>query len=176
MGHFGRILLIFLFAVGLGGIAYWQIKSRHAEEAAVVASAPTPEPKPAVQYPVVEPPAEETEEPEEAPAPAPAPVPAPALPVKAKPRPVAAAPKWTTLDASLTDLFGAAALSTLFRNDELVRNVVITVTEESSKKLPGAYIPWKSVPGTLRVTQGGEGTILSPENSKRYEPYLKALE
>jgi hypothetical protein len=170
MSHLKQIFLILLFAAGIGGAAYWQIKHKAAEQQALE---PAPPPKPAVQFPVEETPAE--------PAPAPAVAepasPPPELPAKEKVRVASpAAPAPTTLDGSLTELFGASTLTSLFRMDELVRSVVITVTEESSHQLPGQHLPWRPVPGTLIVAKDNELTALSPENAKRYEPYLKALE
>jgi hypothetical protein len=165
MSHFKQIFLILLFAAGIGGAAYWQIRHKAAEQQALE---PAPAPKPAVQFPV-----EETA----ADVPAESVAAIPELPEKVKVRAVKhAAPVSSTLDGSLNDLFGAPALTALFRVNELVRNVVITVTEESSRKLPGQYLPWKPVPGTLVVARDNELVTLSPENAKRYEPYLKALE
>lgn len=163
---FGRYFLLFLFALGIGGIVYWELRGGHSffTVAGPAKSGDTTpaNAKPSIQFPVDE---------EKSPG-----APSELATVRKGPHQNQAPSNLDTLEASLAGLFSTPLLGSVLRTDELIRNVVIVVTEEGSPRLPSQFLPWMPVKGKFAVNKEGDSFTLSPENSTRYEPYLRALE
>ncbi len=115
-------------------------------------------------------------------------VPAPAPVAEDKPieHPIEAAPAAQPLppladsDAlftdTLTQLLGAQAVRDSVLVQGGVRRVVATVDNLMREKLPQQTLPLKPVGGDFKVTQNIDGPVISAENARRYEPYVKLLE
>jgi hypothetical protein len=137
----------------LGGIAaayyYWQLQA-------------TPPPAPVSQ----------TETP---PAPAKA-EPAIRHPVRAAPSTMEPLPPLGESDAAMQDtlaeLFTRKSAVEFFYLKEIVRRFVVTVDNLPRKKVPMQYRLFKPVSGKFLVTGEGENFLASPDNYRRYTPYV----
>lgn len=83
-------------------------------------------------------------------------------------------------DAIVSEEFGSVTgrgqLSALFNINDFIRRVVVTVDNLPRRQVPPRYIPTAPVSGKF-TAQGEEGNqYLSPENYRRYSPYVKLLE
>lgn len=115
-----------------------------------------------------------------APAPAPA-APAPThYPVPASPE-AEAAPQPGTPEAEtyarrqIEETFGAQALRNLLRPDKLINAIVATVDNLTREKAAVRLWPVQPASGHFIVSKGPDGLTISPENSRRYAPYVKLL-
>jgi hypothetical protein len=79
------------------------------------------------------------------------------------------------LDA-LATLAPRASLGAFLRDTGIVRRVVATVDNLPRKKAPAHSWPVKPTAGRLDTTGSGEAVYLSPENDRRYEPFLRLME
>ncbi|MGA7800220.1 MAG: DUF3014 domain-containing protein [Gammaproteobacteria bacterium] len=81
-----------------------------------------------------------------------------------------------TLEKALGQLFGQPALDTLFRPKSIARHLAVTVDDLSRTKLPQRYMPTRPVAGRFLVTGGQGDYAISPDNYRRYTPYVRLLE
>ncbi|MGH8509343.1 MAG: DUF3014 domain-containing protein [Gammaproteobacteria bacterium] len=128
---------------------------------AEIPSAPPPKPPPQapkttqqeILYPVLPP-----EAPEQAP-------PLPALDESDK-----------AVQDSMEKSFGAAPVEAFLLPTEIIRHLVATIDSLDRGAVPLHFRPVKHVPGLPVVNAKSETIItLSPDNAKRYEPYISAL-
>lgn len=114
--------------------------------------APAAQEAPEVQYPI------ETEETEETP-------PLPALDESD-----------ATFRTALSKLLGTAAFTELFRPQDIVRRIVVTIDNLPREVVAERLRPIQPVPGRFQ-TQDESGTLtIAPNNTQRYAPYIRALE
>lgn len=121
--------------------------------------------------------------------PPPAPMPqteAPPAPAKAEPairHPVQAAPSTgeplpllaesdAAMRDTLAELFTRKLAEEVFDLKDIVRRFVVTVDNLPRKKVPMQYRLFKPVLGKFLVTGEGENFLASPENYRRYTPYV----
>ena len=120
--------------------------------------APEAQPEPAIQHPI------EAAKPEAAAAPEPAP-PLPALDVS---------------DRSVTDALASvldrAAIDEYLVATGLVRRIVVTVDNLTRKKAPQRMWAVKPTAEKFLTRGAGDAMYISPDNARRYEPFLKVME
>jgi hypothetical protein len=159
------VILIAVWAViGVGAWYWWQQQEAEpqppqpprAEAPAPPAPAPVPA-EPEVRHPI------EEAQPE-----------APPEPTKAPPLPALGGSDKTVLDA-LAGLIGRAALA-FVEDTDIVRHVVATVDNLPRKQAPPRVWPVKPTAGRLVTAGKGEDVYLSPENDRRYQPFLRVME
>lgn len=110
----------------------------------------------------------------------------PPAPAKAEPairHPVRAAPSTeeplpplgesdAAMQDTLAELFTRKSAVEFFYLKEIVRRFVVTVDNLPRKKVPMQYRLFKPVPGKFLVTGEGENFLASPDNYRRYTPYV----
>jgi hypothetical protein len=125
---------------------------------AAVEPPPQPQAEQPIQHPI------EAAKPEVVAAPEPA-APLPALDVSDQP----------VVDA-LAGVLGRAAIDEYLVPAGLVRRVVVTVDNLTRKKAPQRMWPVKPTPDRFLTSGAGDPVTISPDNARRYEPFLKAME
>jgi Protein of unknown function (DUF3014) len=80
------------------------------------------------------------------------------------------------LHDSLADLFGAKSVDELFRPENLVRHMVVTIDNLPRKHLSTELRPTKELPGSFKVTGSDQSATIDPANYKRYDAYVHALQ
>jgi hypothetical protein len=103
------------------------------------------------------------------------PVPEPAPTEREEPLP--------TLDESdpllrerLSSLFGEKAFRDLFLPDHIVRRIVVTVDNLDREQLPQKFLPVRNPAGSFVAAGGGPTFTISPDNYRRYTPYVRLAE
>jgi len=76
----------------------------------------------------------------------------------------------------LLRLFAGLHPEDIFITDAFIERFVIMIDNLPRKKLPLSHLPVRPVPGTFLVTTDEGTTTISPENAKRYLPYVRLLE
>jgi hypothetical protein len=149
----------FVFIVVVGAIAvalyyYRQQNTPHELPPPVVSETPPPEPsKPEIRHPLqVTPPAAEV-----------------------KPLPALGSSDATAKDA-LTDLLGQQSVKDFFYPENIIRRLVVTIDNLARREVPLRYRPIKPPAGQFLATVGGETFVLSPDNYRRYTPYVRLAE
>jgi hypothetical protein len=83
-------------------------------------------------------------------------------------------------DALLRDrlitLLGEKPFRELFLPDNLVRRMVVTVDNLDQPELPRQYLPVRSPAGSFIATGSGPALTISPDNYRRYAPYVLVAE
>jgi len=120
--------------------------------------APEAQAEPAIQHPI------ETAQPQAGAAPEPAP-PLPALDVSDQ-----------TVTDALAGVLDRAAIDEYLVAGGLVRRIVVTVDNLTRKKAPQRTWPVKPTPDRFLTDGAGEAVYISPDNARRYEPFLKVME
>jgi len=159
------ILLLVWGVIGIGAYYWWQ--QQGAEQQG------PPAPPPVVEAPPAPPAQAETEtrhpieeaRPETTGEPAKAATPLPPLSESDK----------TVLDA-LAGLVGRESLGAFLEDTGIVRRVVATVDNLPRKKAPSRVWPVKPTAGRFATTGSNEAVYLSPENDRRYGPFLRVME
>lgn len=82
----------------------------------------------------------------------------------------------TTVGAALGDLIGRQTFDSLFRLKSIVRHVVVTVDDLPRKKLPPRDRPTRPVAGHFLVSGAAGDYVISPDNYRRYAPYVAAFQ
>jgi hypothetical protein len=165
----GWAILILVWAlVAAGAYYWWQSREEPPPPLPPVVEAPAPPPpappaEPQIRHPIEEAQPEAPAPRAEAPAKAPAPLPA--------------------LDKSdgmvrdaLATLVPRASLGAFLEEAGIVRRIVTTIDNLPRKQAPSRSWPVKPTGGRLATTGGGDVVYLSPENERRYEPYLRLME
>ena len=151
------VVLLVLGGIAAGSYYYWQMGTQQV--------APPPPPPPPV-------------------AAAPAPMPALQAPVVTHPIEDAQPPADETINLpplsdsddvmqqTLFNFVGQKTVEELFNLKEIVRRIVVTVDNLPRKKVPMGYRLFKPVAGKFLVTGKEDGVSLSPDNYRRYQPYV----
>lgn len=163
-GSAAWLVWIVLALVAAGGLGYYLWQQQQARQA--VATAPPPPAQtaaPAAAAPQgVEHPIEEAK----------ASVPSA---VEQKPLPALMVSD-TTMQNTLADLFGQAALGRMFYEDSIVHRFVSTVDNLPRKTLPLSYLPLKPPGGTFAASGSDEALAIAGNNAARYAPYIQLAE
>ena len=144
--------LILIVLLGGAAVLYFWLESEEPRPQ-VPQPPPAPSAKPAIRYPIE--PARLADEP-------------------AKALPALAESDGAMRDA-LAGLFGEK-LEKFFNLQDMIHRFVATVDNLPRQNAPLRLMPVKPVAGRLVVAGKGESRTLSPENSGRYEPYVRLAE
>jgi hypothetical protein len=113
------------------------------------------------------------------PTPAPASAPAVAHPIEAVEAPQEQrAPVASSRDAitdALVDLLGRKAVLEMLNTDEFARRIVATVDNLPREQATSRLWPVQPTGGRFTVTEKGNVSVLSSENAKRYEPFVRMV-
>lgn len=82
----------------------------------------------------------------------------------------------TTMQNTLSDLFGAASLGKVFYEDAIIHRFVTTIDNLPRKSLPARNSPVKPVAGPLGTSATDGNTAISADNASRYAPYVQMAE
>ncbi|HEX4522424.1 MAG TPA: DUF3014 domain-containing protein [Casimicrobiaceae bacterium] len=82
----------------------------------------------------------------------------------------------TTMQNTLADLFGSAALGRIFYEDAIVHRFVTTVDNLPRKTLPLRYLPVKPPGGGFVTTGSDEALAIGADNAARYAPYVRLVD
>lgn len=77
---------------------------------------------------------------------------------------------------ALASLVNNKALMNIFSSDQLIHNIVVTIDNLPRKKVSMRFMPIKKAPGKFIPMAGEETTVISPNNSARYTPYMQFAE
>lgn len=174
-------ILILLLAIALGVAAYLYLPpaGEESEHLAPPDPAPAAEPAPEIRYPVPAPPAPgEVAPPEPTAAPEPhEPVPPPGIEEAPAEPPL---PSLEDSDAeasrSLIEVFRVEGLADWLRSDALVRHLVATIDNLPRERLSEKMRPVQPAQGVFLVEEDGDRYRISPDNHRRYVPYVALAE
>jgi hypothetical protein len=76
------------------------------------------------------------------------------------------------LQATLAALVGTASARDLFRSDEIVRRIVVTIDNLPRKKLPMQLLPVKPAAGQFLTAPENGGAMIAAANEARYATYV----
>ena len=76
------------------------------------------------------------------------------------------------LQATLAGLVGPASARDLFRSDEIVRRIVVTIDNLPRKKLPAQLLPVKPTAGPFLTTSENGSAVVAAANEARYAAYV----
>jgi hypothetical protein len=76
----------------------------------------------------------------------------------------------------LASLFGEKSFRELFLPDHIVRRIVVTVDNLDREELPQKYLPVRNPAGSFIATGSGPTFTISPDNYRRYTPYVRLAE
>ena len=82
----------------------------------------------------------------------------------------------TTMQNTLADLFGSAALGRIFYEDTIVHRFVTTVDNLPRKTLPLRYLPVKPLGGAFVTTGSDQALAIGADNAARYTPYVRLVD
>lgn len=77
---------------------------------------------------------------------------------------------------ALAKLLNNKGLMSIFTNDQLIRNIVVTIDNLPRKKMSMRIMPIKKAPGKFIPMESEGGSAISPENSARYTQYIEFAE
>ena len=74
---------------------------------------------------------------------------------------------------ALASLMGKESLLKIFRVEQLIHNIVVTIDHLPSQGLPVNTMPVTPVPGNLVASVADGEMSISPKNTERYTPYVR---
>jgi hypothetical protein len=77
---------------------------------------------------------------------------------------------------ALDKLLNNPSLMSIFINDQLINNIVVTIDNLPRKQISMRLMPIKKAPGTFITTNIKDETLISLENNARYTEYVKFAE
>lgn len=77
---------------------------------------------------------------------------------------------------ALSNLLGNKTLMNIFINDQLIRNIVVTIDNLPRQQVSTKVMPIKKAPGKFITAESGGVVTISPSNSERYAPYMRFAE
>lgn len=77
---------------------------------------------------------------------------------------------------ALTSLFGQTPVKNLFRPEEIVRRIVVTIDNLPRQTTAARLLPIKPVGGKFLTEGPAESRVIAPENTARYTPYVNLAE
>ena len=75
----------------------------------------------------------------------------------------------------LGELVGEGNTQSLFKQDELIRNIVVTIDNLPRSKVAVGKRPVQPVPGPFQVVGDNQSATLSADNYVRYEPFISMV-
>lgn len=78
--------------------------------------------------------------------------------------------------SALSGLIGANTFKSLFQPQNIVRRIVVTVDNLPREVVADRLRPVQPAAGRFPVVRNGDQLTIAPDNSKRYTPYVRALE
>jgi len=82
----------------------------------------------------------------------------------------------TAMRNSLAELFGSQNLVKLFRMQDIVRHIVVTIDNLPRSTVAVRLLPTQPVDGAFLTTGKDDAVAIAPENAARYAPYVHAAE
>jgi len=79
------------------------------------------------------------------------------------------------LQSSLAELIGKHSADTLFKPEQLVRHLVVTVDNLSRKRVAVELRPNKPLPGSFMASGDEQHSTLNPANYQRYAPVIQVV-
>jgi hypothetical protein len=101
--------------------------------------------------------------------------PLPPPPVEEEPLPKLNESDPTILEA-LSTLMGPKAVASFIQPESLVRHIVVTIDNLPRQTFAPQMSPVRLPGGALRTTGKGDTLAISPENARRYTPYVRVAE
>lgn len=142
--------LIVLVVLGVAATAYYYWQQNQPKPAVVQMQPPPPPPPPLMRQVIEAPPVE-------------------------SPLPELDQSDSIILDA-LAGLVSNKSLMKLFKVEQVIRNIVATIDNLPSQRIPVRTMPLESVPGKFEAA-GAEGAwTIGPKNAARYSPYVSLVE
>jgi hypothetical protein len=138
--------------LSVGAIVYFSARQDKAPPAKPVAALPAP--PPVDEEPPVKHPLPETERKE------------PLPPLNESDVPI---------QKALADLLGKESVENLFKPDELVRHIVVSIDNLPEQKLAERIRPVRRVPGKFEVGGTEEAPVLNPANYERYNSLVQVI-
>jgi len=80
------------------------------------------------------------------------------------------------LQSSLAELIGKHSADTLFKPEQLVRHLVVTVDNLSRKRVAVELRPNKPLPGSFMASGDEQHSTLNPANYQRYAPVIQVVQ
>ena len=74
---------------------------------------------------------------------------------------------------ALASLMGKESLMKMFRVEQIIHNIVVTIDNLPNQSLPANAMPVTPVPGNLVVLVADGEMSMSPTNTARYTPYVR---
>jgi flagellar basal body-associated protein FliL len=74
---------------------------------------------------------------------------------------------------ALSNLLENKTLMNIFINDQLIRNIVVTIDNLPRQQVSMKVMPIKKAPGKFITTENDGVLTISPDNSERYTPYMR---
>lgn len=122
----------------------------------------------------------------QSPAPTTVTAPAPAAPAPAIENPVPTTPTPQPLPAlassdgplhdAMSDLMGKRAIDALFKPEQLIRHIVVSIDNLSRKKAAFESRPTKPLPGTFVANGDEQHAVLDPANYQRYSALMQVVQ
>jgi hypothetical protein len=78
--------------------------------------------------------------------------------------------------SSLSDLIGKRSTDNLFKPEQLVRHLVVTVDNLSRKRVAVELRPNKALPGAFMTSGDEQHSTLNPANYQRYAPMIQVVQ
>jgi hypothetical protein len=78
--------------------------------------------------------------------------------------------------SALAKLLNNKALMAIFTNDQLIRNIVVTIDNLPRKQVSMRVMPIKKASGKFLTTESEGQTVISPNNKARYTQYMNFAE
>jgi hypothetical protein len=79
------------------------------------------------------------------------------------------------MQKALVDLLGKESVERLFKPDELVRHIVVSIDNLPQQKVAERIRPLKSVPGKFEVGGAEDAPVLNPANYERYASLVQLI-
>jgi Protein of unknown function (DUF3014) len=92
-----------------------------------------------------------------------------------KPLPSLAQSDQSIADA-LSDLIGSQPFRKLFRLDDIVRNIVVTIDNMPRQEMAARQLPVKPAGGAFLASGEGNSLSIAASNGARYKPYVRIVE
>lgn len=77
------------------------------------------------------------------------------------------------LEKKLSNLSGEGWMPELFVMDEIIRRFVVTIDNLPNKKLPRQHLLVRRATGSFLVAGEGDSRVINPDNAARYSPYVQ---
>jgi hypothetical protein len=79
------------------------------------------------------------------------------------------------MQKALTELIGKESVEQLFKPEELVRHIVVSIDNLPEQKVAERIRPNRRVPGRFEVSGSEDAPVLNPANYERYKPLVQLI-